>query len=543
LQPSKLAKRTCFLFLLLLSGFYLYGLGRFPLVGPDEPRYAEVAREMLQRHDPITPTLGGHVWFEKPALLYWMMMASFHLFGVSEAAARLGPAICGLLTFAAVYWLTRRREKNDSAAAGEACWTTLVTASTLGIIVFSRGASSDIVLTMTITWALVLFLGAELEKERSPGYRQLISGFYAFVGLSLLAKGLVGLVLPIGVIAVYLILRRQLPSRRLLSSLTWGLPLMVAVSAIWYGPVLYRHGWLFIDDFFIQHHVLRYFTNKYHHPQPIYHYLIIVPVMTLPWTAFLFASLGTVKRRDWRSDNADDRLRTFALAWLVFPLVFFSLSSSKLPGYILPVLPAAALLAGDRLNGFLNQESGRRAMRFTGALFLLLGVAASVYVFRLKNLSAQCAFGVVAPLFVAGAFAVISRSRRMAALLVICGLLTSLMIVLNCAVTPFARRESVRDLLVLAERKGYGSAPLYMLHEVDRTAEFYATGRIVYGADGEPLRLEGADQVRVAVRAAGKPILVLVPLVYVYQLTQLTTTRAEVLGDNGRMAIVAVAEN
>ena len=131
----------------------------------------------------------------------------------------------------------------------------------------------------------------------------------------------------------------------------------------------------------------------------------------------------------------------------------------------------------------------------------------------------------------------------MAALLVICGLLISLVIVLNCAVTPFARRESVRDLLVLAERKGYGSAPLYMLHEVDRTAEFYATGRIVYGADGEPLRLEGADQVRVAVRAAGKPILVLVPLVYVYQLTQLTTTRAEVLGDNGRMAIVAVAEN
>src|SRR3990172_927142 len=91
-----------------ITGFYLYGLGGFPLVGPDEPRYAEVAREMLQRHDPITPTLGGFVWFEKPALLYWMMMVSFRIFGVSEWAARVGPALCGLLTIAAVYWLAKQ---------------------------------------------------------------------------------------------------------------------------------------------------------------------------------------------------------------------------------------------------------------------------------------------------------------------------------------------------------------------------------------------------------------------------------------------------
>ncbi|HUQ32577.1 MAG TPA: hypothetical protein VM095_10685, partial [Pyrinomonadaceae bacterium] len=90
---STLAKRAGLLFFLAVAAFYLYGLGHLPLLGPDEPRYAEVAREMYLRGDWVTPTLGGHTWFEKPALLYWMMMASYHFFGVSEWAARLGPAL------------------------------------------------------------------------------------------------------------------------------------------------------------------------------------------------------------------------------------------------------------------------------------------------------------------------------------------------------------------------------------------------------------------------------------------------------------------
>jgi len=539
LQPSKLAKRSCFLLLLAITGFYLYGLGGFPLVGPDEPRYAEVAREMLQRHDPITPTLGGFVWFEKPALLYWMMMVSFRIFGVSEWAARVGPALCGLLTIAAVYWLAKQLEKSDSNKVGLACWATLVTASTLGIIVFARGASFDIVLTMTLTWALVFFAFAELSPD-SRAYRQFLGGFYIFAGLSLLAKGLVGIVVPFGVIAAYYLLRRQVPGRRLLASLTWGLPLMMAISAVWYGPVTYRHGWSFINDFFIQHHMLRYFTNKYHHPQPIYYYLVIVPVMAMPWTPFLLANLANIRKWQWSSAKTDDSFRIFALAWLVFPLLFFSLSSSKLPGYVLPVLPGAALLAGDQLNRFMAQGRRRWAMQATGAIVLVLGLAAIFYAARSGNLSLRCAFTGVAPLLISGTIAVIAKRRRTAAVLVICGLLGSLVIGLNCGVTRIARRESVHELLALAQEKSYGAAPLYSLHEIDRTAEFYAAGRLVYGPDGEPLRFEGAAQVLEAAKAENRPILVIVPVAYSFQLTQLTTARVEVLGDNGRIAIVAV---
>src|SRR5215510_11285635 len=100
-----LAKRVWTLLFLAIAALYLYGLGVLPLVGPDEPRYAEVAREMLARRDLITPTLGGLPWFEKPPLLYWMMMASYRVFGANEFAARLGPAICGLLTGFFVYWM------------------------------------------------------------------------------------------------------------------------------------------------------------------------------------------------------------------------------------------------------------------------------------------------------------------------------------------------------------------------------------------------------------------------------------------------------
>ena len=110
MQPSALAKRLYILLFIVVIVFYFYGLGSLPLLGPDEPRYAQVAREMFLRGDPITPTLGGHTWFEKPALLYWMITASFGIFGVSEWSARLGPAVCGLLTIAAVWYVARAVE-------------------------------------------------------------------------------------------------------------------------------------------------------------------------------------------------------------------------------------------------------------------------------------------------------------------------------------------------------------------------------------------------------------------------------------------------
>ena len=463
MHPSALAKRVYLFIFLIIIAFYLYGLGQLPLLGPDEPRYAEVAREMLLRGDYITPTLGGYTWFEKPSLLYWMMAASFKVFGVSEWAARLGPALCGLLTIVAIAFVGHEIKRGLS--------TVVVTATCLGLIVFSRAASFDIVVTMTATWALACFLLRELTKRR--GY---LIGFYSFVGLSLLAKGLVGVVIPFGVVGAYYLLRRAWPARSVWVSLIWGVPLALAVSAVWYGPVIAKHGWTFIDDFFVQHHFARYVSNKYHHPQPIYFYPVIILMLALPWTPFLVEALVKTRSWVWRDPDSLSVVRIFSLAWLVFPIVFFSFSGSKLPGYILPALPAAALLIADVL-----------------------------------------------------------RPKKPAVLFAIaCGTVVLVLIALTFFAAPYAHRESVRDLIALGDARGYANAPVIALKSDDRSAEFYAHDRVVYNSHGEVVTF---DEISMSeARARGGKFLVLVPREYVENFRGWGSI--EVIGDNGRTAIL-----
>jgi len=468
LHPSTLAKRVCLLLFAAIIVFYFYGLGKLPLLGPDEPRYAQVAREMFLNRDLITPTLGGHTWFEKPALLYWMIVASFKVFGVSEWSARLGPAVCGLLTIVAVWCIGR------ATGGGFAFWAVVVNSSCLGLIVFSRAASFDVVITMTSTWALAFFLLHELPSTKNK--RLLLSGFYVFVGLSLLAKGLVGIVIPFGVVGLYYLLRRTWPQRSVWLSLTWGLPLALLVAATWYGPVIARNGWTFIDEFFVQHHFARFVSNKYHHPQPVYFYAVIILMLALPWTVHLIVALVKARKWQWRDADTLSIMRVFALAWLLLPIVFFSFSGSKLPGYILPTLPAVALLVADRLTV--------RSARW--------------------------------PLLIAGAT------------------IAFVVIVLNFFAAPFAKRESVKDLLALADARGYANSPVIAQRGDDRSAEFYAYGRVIYRADGEVLTF---DEISVdEARARGGKFVVFIPVQYVENYRG--ASRIEIIGDNGHTAVL-----
>jgi 4-amino-4-deoxy-L-arabinose transferase-like glycosyltransferase len=463
LHPSALAKRVYIFIFLIIIAFYLYGLGQLPLLGPDEPRYAQVAREMFLSGDYITPTLGGYTWFEKPSLLYWMIAASFKVFGVSEWSARVGPALCGLLTIAAVGLVGREIDRGFSSL--------VVTATCLGLIVFSRAASFDVVVTATATWALACFLLREIRKKRVY-----LIGFYLFIGLSLLAKGLVGVVIPFGVVGAYYLLRRVWPERSVWLSLIWGVPLALVVSAVWYGPVIAKHGWTFIDEFFVQHHFARYVSNKYHHPQPIYFYPVIILMLSLPWTPFLVEALVKARKWAWRAGDSLSIVRVFSLAWLVFPIVFFSFSGSKLPGYILPALPAVALLIAD----VLRPKKTAVVISIAGATVVLVLIALT---------------------FFAG---------------------------------PYAHRESVRDLIALGDARGYANAPVIALKSDDRSAEFYAHDRVVYNSHGEVVTF---DEISMSeARARGGKFLVLVPREYVENYRAWGSI--EVIGDNGRTAIL-----
>ena len=539
-----LAKRAGLLFFLAAAAFYLYGLGHLPLVGPDEPRYAEVAREMYLRGDFVTPTLGGHTWFEKPALLYWMMMASYRFFGISEWAARLGPALSGLITAFLIYWMGRRIERAALPEKGEneglGLWSGVALASSAGMIVFSRAASFDVVVTMTMTAALSCFFVSEIEVNEKRR-RFYLAGFYAAIGASLLAKGLVGIVIPFGIIGLYYLLRREWPRKSVTLSALWGIPLFVLVAAAWYAPVIARHGWTFVDEFFIQHHFARFVSDKYHHPQGFYFYVPIILMLAVPWAAFFIKGLFDARRWKWREPSVESRARVFALAWMVAPVIFFSISKSKLPGYILPALPGVMLLVGNGLARFVNKGEGNGAMRVTGAILCVLALAAIIYAARTGEMTTLCSLAIAAPLLLAGAFALLFTSgRALRVELIFSAMFIAVVLTLNCGVGRINQRESVRDLLHLAEARGHTATPVFYMLTDDRTGEFYAGGRLGYKPDGEPFRFDDAGEAAAAARPLGGTALVFVPTKWENQLTDYRAIETEIIGTNGVLTLALI---
>jgi 4-amino-4-deoxy-L-arabinose transferase-like glycosyltransferase len=263
---------------------FFYGLGRLPFLGPDEPRYAQVAREMVQTGDWITPRLAGIHWFEKPALNYWLAALGYKLFGVSEFAARFGVASLASLGVLLLYWFGRRVH---SARFGYLSAAALVTCGLWPG--FARGVTFDLPLSLCLEAALLCFFLWERQPEKLAKKNALWWVFCFALGLAVLAKGLVGIVLPAIIIGPYLLLTRRLKIVLQPRLLFGGALILLATAALWYAPMFWRHGREFIDDFFIAHHFQRYTSNKYKHPQPFYFFFVVVLAGSFPW---VFLSVG-----------------------------------------------------------------------------------------------------------------------------------------------------------------------------------------------------------------------------------------------------------
>ena len=325
--------------LIAFCGFlFLLGLQLIGLVGVDEPRYAQVAREMLARHDWVTPVLYGAPWLEKPPLYYWLAMLSYKAAGgVSDTAARLPSALLSSLLVVFIYvWARRFRHGMQLDAA-------LITASAAAIIGFGRSASTDTPLVVMFTVAMLSWYG-----WYASGRRRWLLSFYFFAGLATLAKGPIAVLLAAIILVAFAVLRRDL---RLLWRTLWpiGIALYLAVVAPWFIAVQ-RANPEFFRVFFLQQNLARFTSNLYHHPQPFWFYLPVALLALVPWTVFAIAALVDAIR-DWRFSTqqppAQEDLRTYLAIWFLTPVVFFSLSHSKLPGYILPAIPAATILLAD----------------------------------------------------------------------------------------------------------------------------------------------------------------------------------------------------
>ncbi len=340
------------------------------MLGPDEPRYAQIAREMYESGNWITTTLAGVHWFEKPALTYWLSALGYTFFGVSEFSARFFIAIFSSL---GIFLLLFFGQRVASIRFGYLSATVLVTS---GIwIGFSRAATFDLPLSVAMEIALLAFY---LWFQTNKTSYWLWSCFG--MGLAMLGKGLIGIVLPGAIIGLFLLFTGTLlaflkrPKLILLGAL-----ILLLTTATWYVPVIAKHGQEFVQEFFIQHHFQRFLTNKFKHPQPFYFFSFVALLGCLPWTTFFLSQIiGSWK--NWREllPPVTQKLNLFLWLWVLVIVGFFSISSSKLTGYILPVFPAIALLIGLQLEKWWTHKP-RTIWRWQLLVILMLFAVGAVW--------------------------------------------------------------------------------------------------------------------------------------------------------------------
>ena len=441
-----------FTILLVFSCYFLfYGLAplfggdQLGLVGADEPRYAQIAREMLAAHTEachevnasilphslrpadlhasyvclmggtVTPILYGRPWLEKPALYYWRAMGYYRELGVYDWTARLASATGAFaLIILAFLHLKRFRPGGHLDAA-------LIMVSAVAIFAFSRGASTDMQLAAPFSIGM---LGWYAWYE--TGKKFWLFDLYFFGAAATLAKGPVAPFLALAIICLFLGLRREWSALR---RTIWipGVLLYLLMVLPWYIAVQRRNP-TFFNEFFWQHNLQRYTSNLYQHHQPFYYYAVVLILGLMPWTALsiraLVDGMGT-SIAEWKVRlkpqryvghvRAGDAFPEFLVLWALFPILFFSFSGSKLPGYILPSIPPLAILTGDYL--FRIRRSGISSWllnthaTLTGLLTFVLILCPQYMVYQ-RIIPAPRIFVLAAVLGIAAALLVLFVARR-----------------------------------------------------------------------------------------------------------------------------------
>lgn len=368
---------------------FFNGLGALGLMDKTEALFVEVSRQMLRSGDWVSPTWNGALFFDYPVWGYWMVALSFRLFGVTALAARLPVALAASVVVIASFgllWRLAPVELPRHQRLGRGLLGAAVLATTPAWIGWARSSTTDMFLASAITLALYGFALVELAPAaprprpwEGPLGRLALA---LFAGIAVLAKGPVGLLLPGLVIAVFLTLRggwsRWLRPGPLLAMAL----LFLGVTAPWYIAAARAHGMAFIGGFLGFSNLQRFTTVLYAHPGPPWFYLPWLLILVLPWSLLL--PLAVVRTRFWRRScwrdlGTAEGLPGFLLLWLVLIVAFFSAAATKLPGYVLPAMPAAALLVAQLLGpgGPVRPGWGLRLSVAANALLLSLGALAA----------------------------------------------------------------------------------------------------------------------------------------------------------------------
>ena len=371
-------------------------LGALGLVGPDEPRYAWIARAMAQTGDWVTPRLYGSPWFEKPILYYWAAALGFALRLPAEWAARLPSAIAALAAALAIAWLGKKHygsaqnQSGDHAVAiSPALLAPMIFSASLAAIGFARAATPDMLFSASIALAMAAAAsclrraGALRNGNAASTHNQKLSAgtlalFGAFLGLGVLAKGPAAVILAGGAIGIW-----ALATKQLRAALSLAHPVAIAAFCVvalpWY-VICARRNPDFLHIFIFQHNFERYLTPVFQHIQPFWLFVPITLLAVLPWTPFLLSTVSE-SRRTMRANTWKNSPGFFFACWALFPILFFSFSQSKLPSYILPAIPPLALLIAV-IACRTSAHSRRLLIVISSAIaitWLVLGVAAWEY--------------------------------------------------------------------------------------------------------------------------------------------------------------------
>jgi 4-amino-4-deoxy-L-arabinose transferase-like glycosyltransferase len=329
------------------------------LVPPDEGRYAEMAREMFASGDWITTRLNGIKYFEKPPLQTWMNALTFELFGLGDWQARLWTGLCGLLGVGLTGYAGMR-----VFGARIGFYAALVLGSSLYWVICSQVNSVDMSLSAMMTIALCALLVAQRDDATPSEQRNWMLLCWAGMALSVLAKGLIGLVLPGGVLVFYTLFSRDWKIWTRLHPVK-GLLLFFLIAAPWFVLVGLKNPEQ-PHFFFVHEHFDRFLKKEHHREAAWYVFFVLLAVGSLPWIGVLVQSLILGARRQQEPTRFKPRL--MLLVWTAFIILFFTKSNSKLPGYIVPVFPAVAMLVAIYLD-----VGTRRSRMLTAGLTALFG--------------------------------------------------------------------------------------------------------------------------------------------------------------------------
>ncbi len=443
-------------------------LGHRKLLKADEGRYAEIPREMLASGDWLTPRLNGFKYFEKPPLQYWATAVAFTAFGTREWSVRLWSALTGFATLLLVFYAGRRLFGEAAGLLGAAAL-----AGSALFAAMSQVASLDMGVSAFLSLAVLGFALAQRDGASPAERRRWMLAAWAGMALAVLSKGLIGVVLPAGALALYVAWAR---APGLLKRMHWlpGLALLFAITAPWFVAVSAANP-EFARFFFIHEHFERFLTTQHEHVGPAWYFVPVLAAGMLPWALSLPAALWQAAPRV--SGEAFQPAR-FLLAWCVTVFVFFSVSGSKLPSYLLPLFPAAALLVGLQLS------RARRGLLVAQASFaVLLGVSLALAAGLARAVPAPyrpwlvAAFAVLAALALAAAW-LAWRERRAASVIALAaaGFTATLLAVLGH--DTLSSRYSAYDAVERARPALPPGAPFYAVNHYDHTLPFYL-GRTV----------------------------------------------------------------